>query len=184
MIEHKLSETFNVYRLLMYKLRLHCGNYVTAVEEFLKSQDDKNLEALTYAKDKVDKIVNEIVVHVQGLKALLITTKLDLSQLSSQLWYELQKSLEQVNILHFHTMLDCLNGTCSVTLINKKLEKYNTPKAEFSQLENVKQDLDDAIKVFNLNNLRNWHYKLFTGLEVLKAVVDDDLRIVDIVYQN
>lgn len=183
MIEHKLPETFNVYRLLMYKLRIHCGNYVTAAEEFLQSQENKNLEALTYAKEKVDKIINEIVVHVQDLKALLITTKLDVSQFDSRLWYDLQKSIEQINVLHFHAMLDCLNGTCSVTLVNKKLEKYNTSKAEFSQLENIKQDLDDAIKVFNLNNLRNWHYKLFTGLEVLKAEVDDDLRIVNI-YQN
>ena len=187
MIEHELSESFDVYRLLMYKLRNHCNNYAVAAEEFAKLKEAQSLAGIAITEHNINGVIKEIVDHVQSLKELLTSAELDLfvtPQGPSKPRSEFEEVVEQVNISHFYAMLDCLNGTCAATIANKQLDSHNAASLKLSQLESVKKDLDEAIKVFNINNLGNCQYKLYTGLETLRAVSDEELRIVKVVERS
>lgn len=187
MTEHELTESFDAYRLLMYKLRNHCNNYAVAAEEFAKLKEAQSLAGLAITEHNINGTIKEIVDHAQSLKELLTSAKLDLFATPQGLLKpreEFEGAIEQVNVIHFYAMLDCLNGTCAATLANKQLDSHNAASLKLSQLEDVKKELDEAIKVFNINNLKNCQYKLYTGLDTLRAVSDEELRIVKVVYQS
>lgn len=155
-----------------------CNEYTKAVDEFVKTHEDESLEEVYFVKSEVEKIIKKTVEYINDLKNVLISVKKqNYSHYLPSQENDFKATVEQLNIKFFYIMLSDLSGFHAVAIANKKLDSYDVPKLQLSEIENAVLELDEAIKVFNDNKIADWPHKLYTSLEILNAVNNNQLNV-------